>query len=91
MTDGKPPNPHYLPPTEFYSYGDGIITRLHTVTRGECMRVMYPGRTYFVTDNTLWSVVEDGDDYLTEITAEEFAAQVKARGGSLEDIYPKQK
>ena len=48
MSDGEPSNSEYLPLTEFYRYGDSIITRLHTVTCGECMRVMYLGRTYFV-------------------------------------------
>jgi hypothetical protein len=91
MISEMPSNSYYLPPTEFYGYGASIITRLHTVTRGECIRVIYPGRSYFVTDNTLWGVVEDGDDHLTVITAEEFATQVKARDGSLEDIYPEQR
>ena len=57
MTGEEPSNLKYLPLTEFYSYGDSIITRLHTVTRGQRIRVMYPGRTYFTTDNTLWSVL----------------------------------
>lgn len=88
MTDAAPLPSAYLPITEFYRYGDSAIVRLFDTDDAQRIRVLRPNTKRFITDNTLWSVLEFEDQYLTRLDENQFAVRVAELGGSLADLYP---